>query len=108
MEHFYAMIMAGGGGKRLWPMSRRKTPKQLLPLVGEDSMFKVSVDRLTPLFPPERIYVVTGEVYVDALRADAPDIPEANFIVEPYGKDSGPAAALGMIVIQQRDPEAVV
>ncbi|MEM6527732.1 MAG: mannose-1-phosphate guanylyltransferase [Chloroflexota bacterium] len=108
MEHFYAMIMAGGGGKRLWPMSRRTTPKQLLPLVGEDSMFKVSVDRLGPLFPPENIYVVTGEIYVDALRAQAPDVPEENFIVEPYGKDSGPAAALGVTVIQKRDPEAVI
>jgi mannose-1-phosphate guanylyltransferase len=108
MEHYYAMIMAGGGGTRLWPMSRSTTPKQLLPLVEDDSMFRVSVQRLAPLFPPEKVYVVTGRKYVDALRADAPEIPAQNFIVEPYGKDSGPAAALGISIIQKRDPQATI
>lgn len=107
-EHYYALIMAGGGGTRLWPMSRKETPKQLLPLIEEHSMFYVSVERLAPLFTPDRIYVVTGRNYVDALRADAPDIPEENFIVEPYGKESGPAAALGVAIIQKRDPEATI
>ncbi len=107
-EHYYAMIMAGGGGKRLWPLSRQQTPKQMLPLVEERSMFGVSVDRLAPLFPPERILVVTGKDYVARLHADAPSIPAENFIVEPSAKDSGPAAALGLTVIQQRDPQAVV
>lgn len=108
MEHYYAMIMAGGGGTRLWPMSRQDTPKQLLPLVEETSMFKTSVDRLAPLFTPDRIYVVTGRKYVDALRAQAPEIPPDNFIAEPYGKDSGPAAALGIYVIHRRDPHATI
>ncbi len=108
MEHYYALIMAGGGGTRLWPMSRQDTPKQLLPLVEESSMFKVSVDRLAPLFAPDQIYVVTGRKYKDSLRAHAPQIPEENFIIEPYGKESGPAAALGLTVIQKRDPEATV
>lgn len=108
MDNYYAMIMAGGGGTRLWPMSRKHTPKQMLPLVEDDSMFKISVDRLMPLFPPERIYVVTGEAYADALHADTPYIPKENFIIEPYGKDSGPAAGLGVAVIQHRDPNAVI
>lgn len=108
MEHYYALIMAGGGGTRLWPMSRNHTPKQLLPLVEDESMFKVSVKRLAPLFPPENIYIVTGRKYVDALQADTPEIPAQNFIVEPYGKDSGPAAALGITVIQKRDPQATI
>jgi mannose-1-phosphate guanylyltransferase len=107
-EHYYAMIMAGGGGTRLWPMSRSHTPKQLLPLVEDRSMFAVSVERLAPLFTPDRIYVVTGRKYAEALQAQAPDIPAQNFIIEPYGKDSGPAAALGMAVIKKRDPQAVV
>ncbi len=108
MDHFYALIMAGGGGTRLWPMSRIETPKQLLPLIEEHSMFAVAVERLAPLFPPENIYVVTGRAYVDALKADAPDIPARNFIVEPYGKESGPAAALSVAVIQKRDPLATI
>ncbi|MBN8617954.1 MAG: mannose-1-phosphate guanylyltransferase [Anaerolineae bacterium] len=108
MEHYYALIMAGGGGTRLWPMSRQDTPKQLLPLVEDTSMFKTSVDRLAPLFTPDRIYVVTGRKYLNALRAHAPEIPERNFVIEPYGRESGPAAALGLTVIQKRDPEATV
>jgi mannose-1-phosphate guanylyltransferase len=108
MEHFYAMIMAGGGGTRLWPMSRQETPKQLLPLIEEDSMFRVSVRRLAPLFTPEQIYVVTGRMYFDVMRSDVPEIPLDNFIIEPYGRDTAPAAALGLSVIHKRDPQAVV
>ncbi|MDX2160668.1 MAG: mannose-1-phosphate guanylyltransferase [bacterium] len=106
--HFYALIMAGGGGTRLWPLSRKTTPKQLLPLVEERSMFRVSVERLAPLFAMDHVYVVTGRSYVDALSSDTPQIPRENFIVEPYGKESGPAAALGIAVIQKRDPKAIV
>ncbi|PJF40052.1 MAG: mannose-1-phosphate guanyltransferase [Chloroflexi bacterium] len=108
MKHYYAMIMAGGGGTRLWPMSRKANPKQMLALVEESSMFKVSVDRLAPIFPPERIFIVTGSEYVDTLRAEAPHVPAENFVIEPYGKNSGPAAALGIIAIQNRDPDAII
>ncbi len=108
MKHYYAMIMAGGGGTRLWPKSREDMPKQLLPLIEDVSLFKMSVQRLAPLFTADRIYIVTGQKYEDKLRAEAPEIPPENFIVEPYGKDSGPAAGLGITVIQKRDPEATV
>jgi len=108
VEHYYAMIVAGGGGTRLWPLSRNDMPKQLLPLIEDHSMFKISVERLAPLFTPDQIYVVTGPKYVDLMRAEAPEIPTQNFIVEPYGKESGPAALLGITVIQKRDPQATV
>lgn len=108
MEHFYALIMAGGGGTRLWPKSRNNTPKQLLPLIEDQSMFRVSIERLAPLFTPDRIYVVAGEQHMPALREQAPELPEPNFIAEPFARDSGPAAALGLTVIQKRDPEATV
>ncbi|MBE0690088.1 MAG: mannose-1-phosphate guanylyltransferase, partial [Anaerolineae bacterium] len=108
MEHYYALIMAGGGGTRLWPMSRKQTPKQFLPLVEEESMFRVSVTRLSPLFTPDRIYVVAGERYAEELKKQAPEIPERNFILEPTARDSGQAAALGVAVIHKRDPEATI
>jgi mannose-1-phosphate guanylyltransferase len=108
MEHYYALIMAGGGGTRLWPMSRTDTPKQLLPLIEEQSMFRVSVERLAPLFSPDQIYVVAGEKHIEALRLQAPELPAQNFIAEPYARDNGPAAALGITTIQKRDPEATV
>ncbi len=108
MEHYYAVILAGGGGTRLWPMSRADVPKQLLALVEESSMFRVSVERLAPLFTPDRIYVVTGEKFVEAMRSDSPDIPPENFIVEPYGRNTAPAAALAASIIHKRDPEATI
>ncbi len=108
MRHYYALIMAGGGGTRLWPMSRASTPKQFLPLVEDESMFRVSVTRLAPLFTPDRIYVVAGERYASLLMQEAPEIPAENFILEPSGRDSGPAAALGIAVIHKRDPEATI
>lgn len=108
MNNYYALIMAGGGGTRLWPMSRTETPKQMLSLVEDDSMFKISVDRLSPLFLPENVFVVTGRNYVAQLREQAPNVPPENFIVEPYGKNTAPAAALGVTVIQKRNPDAVI
>ena len=94
MEHYYAMIMAGGGGTRLWPMSRQDTPKQLLPLVEDASMFKTSVDRLAPLFTPEQIYVVTGRKYC---RNDCvnmrPKFHAKILLLSHMGKNTAPAAA---------------
>ncbi len=109
IEHFYVLIMAGGGGTRLWPLSRQARPKQVLPLVdNQQSMFQMTVRRLQPLVQPERIYVVTGPDHVAALQADTPEVPAENFIIEPFGRNSGPAAALGTLVISARDREAVI
>ncbi|MGZ6315734.1 MAG: sugar phosphate nucleotidyltransferase, partial [Anaerolineales bacterium] len=69
---YYAVIMAGGSGTRLWPLSRRGRSKQALKLVGERSMFQHAVDRLAPLFPPERIYVVTREDQCALLSSQVP------------------------------------
>lgn len=108
MEHYYALILAGGGGTRLWPMSRNDKPKQMLPLVNDHTMFQEAVYRLQPLLSPDKVYVVTGQKYVQAMRADVPEIPAENFIAEPYGRDNAPAVALALSVIHQRDPQAVV
>jgi len=108
MNNFYALIMAGGGGTRLWPLSRKLRPKQMLSLVDKDSMFRLSVTRLLPLLPAERIFVVTGAAQMDALCDDVPELPRENFIIEPFGRDSGPAAALGVAHIHSLDPDAVI
>jgi mannose-1-phosphate guanylyltransferase len=107
-QHYYALILAGGGGTRLWPMSRKDTPKQMLPLITEASLFQTSVERLEPLFKPENIFVVTGQNYVDSLRESTPHVPAQNFIVEPFGRDNAAATALGLATIEKHDPEAVV
>lgn len=108
MDHFYALIMAGGSGTRLWPLSRQQHPKQALQLVGEYSMFQMAVDRLLPIFPPERVLVVTRADYAEILSEQTPDIPRANFIVEPEGRGTAPAIGLAALHIQKRDPQAVM
>ncbi|MEA3340927.1 MAG: mannose-1-phosphate guanylyltransferase, partial [Chloroflexota bacterium] len=105
---FYALIMAGGVGTRLWPLSRRDRPKQSLQLVGEYTMFEHAVGRIAPLFQPERIFVVTGAEHVESLAAQAPELPLENFIVEPEGRGTAPAIGLGAIHLLRQDPEAVM
>ncbi len=105
---FYALIMAGGVGTRLWPLSRRDRPKQALQLIGERTMFEHAVDRIAPLFQPERIFVVTGAEHVESLAAQAPELPTENFIVEPEGRGTAPAIGLGAIHLLRQDPDAVM
>lgn len=104
----YAVIMAGGSGTRLWPLSRRNQPKQALRLIGDRTMFQHAVDRLAPLFTPDRILVVTNRQIAEVLRPQAPALPAENFILEPSGRDSAPAAGLAAIHLLSRDPEAVM
>lgn len=108
MEHYYALILGGGGGTRLWPVSRQQTPKQMLKLIDDVTMFQTAVARLSPIFTPDRIFIATGKQYVDAMQADVPQIPAQNFIVEPNGRDSGPAVALALTHIHKHDPLATV
>ncbi len=104
----YAVIMAGGSGTRLWPLSRRGRSKQALQLVGERTMFQHAVDRLAPLFPPERIYVVTREDQCALLSSQVPELPLSNFINEPVGRGTAPAIGLAAIQLRMRDPAAIM
>jgi mannose-1-phosphate guanylyltransferase len=108
MRNYYALILAGGGGTRLWPMSRQSKPKQMLPLVGMNSMFKTSVERLFPLFKPEQIFISTAQDYVEDLRAEVPYIPAENFIPEPSARNNAAAVGLAVTVMQKRDPNAII
>lgn len=108
MENFYALILAGGGGTRMWPMSRQNRPKQLLPLVGDNSMFEASVSRLYPLFTPDRIYVATTSEYVEAMQTVSPEIPTENYIIEPYARNNAAAVGLALAHIHHRDADATV
>ncbi len=107
-DNLYALIMAGGGGTRLWPLSRRAHPKQMLRLFGERTMFQLSVDRLRPLLPPERIFVVTASEQVEPLAEQVPVLPRENFIVEPQGRGTAPCIGLAALHLQRRDPDAVM
>ena len=108
IDHYYAVIMAGGGGTRLWPLSRKNRPKQSLQLLGDRTMFQLSVERLAPLFPPERILVVTNAAYAAGLRQQCPSLSEANFILEPSPRGTAPAIGLSALHIRRRDPEGLM
>lgn len=108
LEHTYAVVLAGGGGTRLWPVSRRRHPKQMIPLIGEHSLFQTTVHRLEGLFPPERILVVTAQEQAKKLKAQAPGIPKENFLLEPAPRGTASAIGLAAALLQKRDPQAVM
>lgn len=107
-EHAYAVIMAGGGGTRLWPVSRREKPKQLLPLLGAETLFQSTVARLENLFPPERILVVTVAEQAREMQQQVPAIPVENYLIEPAPRGTASVVALAAAVLQKRDPQAVM
>nr|MBC8497304.1 NTP transferase domain-containing protein [Chloroflexota bacterium] len=94
IDNYYAVIMAGGGGTRLWPLSRKASPKQMLPLVGERSLFQIAVDRLDGVFTPDQIYVVTVADQADVLQEQCPEIPAENYLLEPMPR--GTASVVGL------------
>ncbi|MEW6083069.1 MAG: sugar phosphate nucleotidyltransferase [Chloroflexota bacterium] len=107
-QHTYAVIMAGGGGTRLWPLSRKETPKQLLPLLGKETLFQSTVARLETIFPPERIWIVTVAEQARVMQEQAPAIPKENYLIEPAPRGTASVVALAAAVLQKRDPQAVM
>lgn len=91
-----AVIFAGGTGTRLWPLSRKKSPKQLEKIVGDKSTLQLAVDRLLPDFSYKDIYISTNILYRDIIKEQLPQIPKNNLLFEPEKKDVGPAIALVM------------
>jgi mannose-1-phosphate guanylyltransferase len=108
LENYYAVIMAGGGGTRLWPLSRARRPKQMLPLIGENSLFQIAVSRLSGIFPPQRIYVVTVKEQAEILHGQSPEIPMENFILEPMPRGTASVVGLAGVVLHHQDPHAIM
>lgn len=109
----YAMIMAGGAGTRLWPMSRKDKPKQLLPFIeqaGDDrprSLLEIAAARLEGLIPPEQRFICTAEGYRAAIRESLPEFTDDRILGEPMGRDTVNAVGLAAAVFQKIDPEAI-
>src|SRR3954466_10590733 len=103
----YGVIMAGGAGTRLWPMSRGNLPKQLLPVVKGKSLLQVSYERLRGLLPAERILVCTGAAHRDAVLANLPELPKENLLGEPAARDTANAVGFPAAVLLKRDKDAV-
>jgi len=108
MNHAYAVIMAGGRGERLWPLSTPQRPKQFLNLFGEHTMLQQTVDRVLPLVSIENVYVMTAAEHVPLVKEQLPEVPDENIVGEPVGRGTAPCVGLATLLIQQRDPEGVV
>ena len=105
----WILVLAGGGGTRLWPMSRRRQPKQFLPLcAGGETLLQATVRRLLPIAPIERILIVTAAPQVDEVRRNLPTLPAANIVVEPTARNTAPCIGLGALAVLARDPDGVI
>ncbi len=107
-SHVYALILAGGVGTRLWPLSRRSRPKQLLTLIGRRSLLQMTLDRIRPVIPPERVFIMTNADYVDEVRRQAADVPAEQVIGEPAVRGTAPPIGLGAALMQRQDPNSVM
>src|SRR5437867_2431872 len=104
----YVIIMAGGKGERFWPVSRQKTPKQLITLLGKRSFLQQAVDRVLPLVPLKNIIIITNEVQAPTVRKQLPRLPKENIIAEPCGRDTCAAVTLGAAIVGARSTTAVM
>src|SRR5271169_6662124 len=104
----YGVIMAGGSGTRLWPLSRSNRPKQLLPVVNGKSLLRLSFERLAGLLPPERIFVCTSAAHKDAILEDLKELNPENLLGEPVARDTANAVGFPAAVLLRRDRDAVV
>ncbi len=102
LSDVYVTILAGGSGTRLWPLSRRTAPKQVLPLLGERSLLQRTFDRVVPLVSAERIFILTGPDQIDAITAQLPEIPADNIFVEPSPRHTAPALGLAAARLARR------
>jgi len=108
MKQTYAVIMAGGGGTRLWPISRKKHPKHTLPLLGERTLFQNTLDRLEGFIPPDRTLVVTTADQAKELQKQAPSLPQENFLIEPQPRGTASVIGLAATVLAKKNPEAAM
>lgn len=104
----FVVIMAGGRGERFWPVSREKTPKQLLTLLGKSSFLQQAVARVLPLVPAENVFVITNEVQAPQVRKQLSRLPKENVIAEPIGRDTTAAVTLGAAVVGARSTSGVM
>lgn len=108
MPAMYAVVMAGGRGERFWPLSTTDVPKPFIPLPGPATLIQDTVQRLHGLISAENVLISIGEAHLNIARAQLPQIPPENFIVEPIGRDTAACLGFCALHIEKRDPDAVM
>ena len=104
----YAVILAGGGGTRLWPLSRPDRPKPFLPLLGERTLLRATFDRVRPLLDgPGDVVVVVDRRHVELVREELPEVPPGNVLAEPTGRNTAAAIALAAVAFERPADEAM-
>jgi mannose-1-phosphate guanylyltransferase len=108
VPRLYVLVLSGGAGTRLWPLSRRDRPKQFLELLGDRSLLQDTVDRVSEFVPRERIFVVAPPEHRTLIHEQLPDLPVDHLVVEPYPRGNAAAVGLAMAALAAFDPDAVV
>lgn len=104
----YAVIMAGGAGKRLWPLSRSTRPKQVLKIIDGHTLLRRCFERLRPVFDVQNILVLTNASYCDVIRENLPELPPQNVFAEPAVRDTAAAIGLAAGALSRKDPDATM
>jgi len=108
-DHLYALVICGGGGTRLWPRSRNKTPKQFSRLFGKETLYQKTIRRLKGLVSLSRIYIVTtSREYAQEIKKEMPGIPSGNIFWEPTRRNTAIACGLGTLIVHKKDPQAII
>ena len=108
MPDYYGLILAGGRGTRFWPRSRKRHAKQVLRVTGERSLIQATVDRLRPLVPPRRLWILTNDHLRAEIVRQLPEVPEAQILAEPAQRNTAPAIGLAAHILHSVDPSAVM
>lgn len=107
-KNYYAVIMAGGGGTRMWPVSRSGKPKQMLKIIGDRSLFQMAIDRLDGFFNTGQIFIVTVSDQVNDLLVQVQSLNKSNFLIEPLPRGTASVVGLAAINILMKDKNAVM
>jgi mannose-1-phosphate guanylyltransferase len=108
IPNFYPVILAGGRGTRFWPLSRKRRAKQLLPLNSTKTMIQETVERLEPLAPAGKFWIITNQDLRDPIRQQLPGLVADQVLAEPVGRNTAPAIGLAAFLLERIDPKAVI